>query len=63
MKGDRMKNRYSALAHRAGCIRKKYKLTPYEAVCCTLWLTGAREKDMPELARRMLAIRTAEKGY
>lgn len=57
-----MKACYHALAHRAGCIRKKYKLIPYEAACCVLWLLGAEEKRIPELAELMQELRIREKG-
>ena len=48
---------YKALAHRAGCIRKKYKLTPLEAAWCTLWLAGVNDEDMPQLAERMAQLK------
>jgi hypothetical protein len=48
---------YKALAHRAGCTRKKYKLAPLEAAWCTLWLAGVREEDMPKLAERMTQLK------
>lgn len=58
-----MKGRYHDLAHRAGCIRKKYKLTPYEAACCVLWLSGVEESRIAELAAYMQNLRTEKKGY
>lgn len=54
---------YHALAHRAGCIRKKYKLTPYEAACCVLWLLGVEEEKVDVLAELMQELRIAKKGY
>lgn len=56
-----MKVNYNVLAHRAGCMRKKYKLTPYEAAGCVLWLLGAEEARIPELAERMQAMRWNKK--
>lgn len=53
-----MENRkYQALAHRAGCIRKKYRLTPFEAACCALWLSGTEEEKIPTLAEEMDKLR------
>lgn len=53
-----MENRkYQALAHRTGCIRKKYRLTPFEAACCALWLSGAEEEKIPALAGEMDKLR------
>lgn len=57
-----MNGRYKALAHRAGCIRKKHRLIPYEAACCALWLLGAEEERIPELAELMQELRIQEKG-
>ena len=48
-----MSEKYKALAHRAGCIRKQYKLSPYEAACCALWLAGIREDRLDKLAAKM----------
>ena len=49
---------YKALAHDAGCIRKKYKLPPFEAACCALWLAGVKEKDLIPYAERMTEIKS-----
>ncbi len=49
--------RYKSLAHRAGCIRKKYRLTPAEAAWSVLWLAGAKEADIPRLAAEMDGLR------
>jgi len=57
-----MKVCYHTLAHRAGCVRKKYKLTPFEAACCVLWLLGVEETRIPELAELMQTLRVQEKG-
>ncbi len=48
---------YKALAHRAGCIRKKYKLTPAEAAWWVLWLEGACEDDIPKLVELMAELK------
>lgn len=55
------KNGYDHLAHRAGCIRKRYRLTPFEAAVCVLWLQGAAERDIPELAQKMQDIRKGKR--
>lgn len=52
-----MKISYKALAHHAGCIRKKYKLLPFEAACCALWLAGFREEHILPYAERMVEIK------
>lgn len=52
-----MKETYKNLAHSAGCIRKKYKLTPFEAACCALWLAGAKESELIPYAERMAEIK------
>lgn len=48
---------YKVLAHRAGCMRKTYKLTPLEAAWCVLWLVGVDEIDIPELAERITELK------
>ena len=53
-----MKKTYKDLAHDAGRIRKKYKLSPFEAACCALWLAGANEKDLIPYAERMAEIKS-----
>ena len=58
-----MDKTYKTLAHRAGCIRKKYKLTPYEAVCCALWLVGEREENLDRAADRILAWKELHSRY
>ncbi len=50
--------KYAALAHQAGCIRKRYRLTPLEAAWCTLWLAGAEESEIPALVQQMDKLRT-----
>ncbi len=50
-----MDEKRKALAHQAGCLRKKYKLVPYEAAWCTLWLFGVKEKQIPLLSEEMTA--------
>lgn len=52
-----MKMLYKALAHSAGCIRKKYKLPPFEAACCALWLAGVKKEDLIPYAERMTEIK------
>lgn len=52
-----MSKSYNELAHRAGCIRKKYRLTPGEAAWCTLWLLGAGEDKISQLAETMDKLR------
>ena len=52
-----MKLTYKALAHDAGCIRKKYKLSPFEAACCALWLAGVKREDLIPYAERMTEIK------
>lgn len=54
-----MNEKYKALAHRAGCLRKKYKLSPYEAACCSLWLAGASVNRLDKLAEAMAAQKAA----
>lgn len=56
-----MKIGFRQLVHRAGCIRKKYKLTPEEAAYCTLWLTGAREQALDKLAGGLVKLRNEER--
>lgn len=51
------KKGYDHLAHKAGCLRKRYRLTPSEAAACALWLQGTAERDIPELAQKMQDIR------
>lgn len=51
-----MKNA-GALLHLAGCIRKKHRLSPFEAACCALWLRGVPEADIPALAARITEIK------
>ncbi len=58
-----MKRHYFALAHQAGCIRKKYKLTPQEAAACVLWLAGVEQDKLAPLAELMQRLRVAKKGY
>lgn len=48
---------YKTLSHRAGCMRKKYKLTPLEAAWCVLWLEGAGEERIASLANQMVRIK------
>lgn len=48
---------YNRLAHRAGCIRKRYRLSPLEAAWCALWLSGAAEQEIPALALEMDRLR------
>lgn len=50
-------NRTGALLHQAGCIRKKHRLSPFEAAWCALWLRGIPEADIPSLAARMTEIK------
>lgn len=57
-----MEMTYKSLAHRAGCIRKKYKLTPVEAAWCALWLAGAKETAIPALAQAMAALKSQKVG-
>lgn len=52
-----MDQTYKALAHRAGCIRKRYKLTPLEAAWCALWLAGTAEADIPVLAEKLAELK------
>lgn len=52
-----MKLTYKSLAHQAGCIRKKYKLPPFEAACCALWLSGVPEDRLLPCAERMTEIK------
>lgn len=52
-----MEQTYKALAHRAGCMRKKYKLTPLEAAWCVLWLEGAGEECIAGLADQMVRLK------
>lgn len=54
-----MSEKYKALAHQAGCLRKKYKLSPYEAACCALWLAGASVNRLDKLADAMAAQKAA----
>jgi hypothetical protein len=54
-----MSEKYKALAHRAGCIRKQYKLTPYEAACCVLWLAGVSADRLDRLAKQMAEEKAA----
>ena len=54
-----MNETYKALAHRAGCIRKQYKLSPFEAACCALWLAGARADRLDKLAQHMAEEKAA----
>lgn len=49
-----MQKDVKTLAHWAGCIRKKYKLTPYEAAWCALWLAGEPGKRIPGLAEQLI---------
>lgn len=49
-----MQERIKRFSHRAGCLRKKYKLTPIEAVWCALWLSGAEEEKIPSLSVKVL---------
>lgn len=49
--------RYADLAHKAGCLRKRHKLTPMEAAACVLWLHGAAEKDIQRLSQQMQEIK------
>lgn len=50
-------NRTGALFHQAGCIRKKHRLSPFEAAWCALWLRGVPEADIPAFAARMTEIK------
>lgn len=50
-------NRTGALFHQAGYIRKKHRLSPFEAAWCALWLRGVPESDIPALAARMTEIK------
>lgn len=52
-----MKSTYRSLAHQAGCIRKKHRLSPFEAAWCALWLQGFPEADIPALATCMTEIK------
>ena len=52
-----MKPTYRSLAHQAGIIRKKHRLSPFEAAWCTLWLQGVPEADIPALAACMTEIK------
>ncbi len=52
-----MKQTYKNLANRAGCIRRKYKLTPLEAAWCALWLAGVDEPNISGLADLMDSMR------
>lgn len=54
-----MSEKYKALAHRAGCLRKKYKLSPFEAACATLWLAGVRADRLDKLAEQMVEEKAA----
>lgn len=54
-----MSEKYKALAHRAGCIRKQYKLPPYEAACCALWLAGVSADRLDRLAKQMAEEKAA----
>ena len=54
-----MSEKHKALAHRAGCIRKQYKLTPYEAACCALWLAGVSTDRLDKLAKQMAEEKAA----
>ena len=54
-----MSEKYKALAHRAGCIRKKYKLSPYEAACCALWLEGVSAKGLDRPAAKIAEEKAA----
>lgn len=54
-----MNEKYKALAHQAGCLRKKYKLSPYEAACCSLWLAGASVNRLDKLAEQMAEEKAA----
>lgn len=54
-----MSEKYKALAHRAGCIRKQYKLTPYEAACCALWLAGVSTDQLDRLAEQIAEEKAA----
>lgn len=54
-----MSETYKALAHRAGCLRKKYKLSPFEAACCSLWLAGVRADRLDKLAEQMAEEKAA----
>lgn len=54
-----MSEKYKALAHRAGCIRKQYKLPPYEAACCALWLAGVSADRLDKLAKQMAEEKAA----
>ncbi len=49
-----MDEKRKALAHRAGCLRKKYRLAPCEAAWCTLWLAGTRKEKILRLAELLL---------
>lgn len=55
-------NKKKPLAHRAGVLRKKYKLTPFEAAVCALWLSGAEEEKIPALAEEMDRLRRERQG-
>ena len=52
-----MKQTYRSLAHQAGSIRKKHRLSPFEAAWCALWLQGVPEADIPALAAYMTEIK------
>lgn len=52
-----MQTTYKALAHRAGCIRKKYRLAPLEAASCALWLAGVHPDRLNAEATRMIEIK------
>lgn len=52
-----MKTAYKVLAHRAGCMRKKYRLSPFEAACSALWLAGAKESRLSACAEHMVEIK------
>ena len=54
-----MNKKYKALAHQAGRLRKKYKLSPDEAACCSLWLAGASVNRLDKLAEQMAEEKAA----